>query len=76
MYPSLSGCSPLHCPASVALPVATLPPALLSGSSHYASHLTRQKSKDIRKERKLNICSALIKSILLYDAENMKTHRK
>ena len=27
VYLSLSGCSPLTCPARVALPVATLPPA-------------------------------------------------
>ena len=42
MYLSLSGCSPLTCPAREALPVATLPPASLSRSLHQASLLTRQ----------------------------------
>ena len=39
MYLSLSECSPLTCPARVTLPVATLPPAWLSGSLHHASLL-------------------------------------
>ena len=33
-------------------------------------------SKDIRKERKLNIYNALIKSSLLYGSEIWGTHRK
>ena len=48
VYLSLSGCSPLTCPARVALPVATLPPALLSGSLHHANSLTRQKMPSSR----------------------------
>jgi len=43
MYLSMSGCSPLTCPARMALPVATLLPAYLSRSLHNASLLTRQK---------------------------------
>jgi len=43
VYLSLSGCSPLTYPARVALPVATLPPAYLSGSLHRTSLLTGKR---------------------------------
>ena len=48
VYVQLSGCSPLNCLARVALPVATLPLAQLSGSLHHASLLTHQKMPSSR----------------------------